>query len=1063
MSKLLKTLTVGVAILAVVLGVSKASAASYTFSSNLTVGSRGQDVQQLQMILNSDSSTMVAVTGAGSPGMESTYFGALTKAALIKFQAKHGISPTSGYFGPITRAFLATWASGSTTSTVPGCVAGAAYSSTTGAPCNSGTPITVTGGAVSVSLAADNTPARSVVLGQASAELGRFVFSGTGVVTNVTLQQIGLSAYNNTLQNVYLYNGATRLTDSGSVSSNGVITFNGPSGLFTVNGSMEVTVRADLVPGSQNANQTGTVGVELTGFAVSGGAPVSAAISGNLMVIVNVTTAAATFSQAATSNPPASAQVNAGTSNYTIWSNQLGVSTRALNLRSATFRFIGSAPISALSNIKLYVDGSMVGTAGTIQPINGSNYIVFNLTSTPFVLSTGSHTVEVRADIVGGASYSFQISIQNPADLQLEDSQLSGVYVTPTTNGTTVAIPNNTVGNSVLILQGTNSVTIDPAFTTTTITGGATNVPIAQYKFTGYGEAVKITSLVVTPSLTSYSPASVSVPSLNNVSLYANGAQIGSTQNWSGTSTALTFNLGSSLIIPAGQSVILTVKADLISGTSVNYTAGNVSVVLTSSSNNAQGQSSQQLLTIPASNVTSNTLTIGGNTITVAQNASLTNQSVAPNTPNQRIGSFVIQAGSAEGLQVTNLSVGVGSSAGITNLANLRISGTNISVNPVNPQGTNNFSTNFTIPTSQSQIVDVYADIGATVGTATTTLTVTGRGIVSNVSTTTTAVTGQVTTIAQGGVTSVPTIVSSATLPSQYLIGPSSPTIATYNFIATSSAATIQELKFSASSSVANAISSIAISANGQTLSAPVVSGVVDISGLNILIPAGFGGVNVVVTPTYSPVGGVNGIASNSTTTISLIYVKSLSGNQTTVINPSVASQTMTLVSSKPTLAVASPNVSLATGLTEIADITVSADANGAIKVNNLPIAVQSSGQAVVNASSIASSTLQVQNAGGTVISTATDTGLTVTAGSNGTDTISFAGGYQIAAGTSETFRIFATTAPGTGAAPQNQLGTRLGTAGSFTWTDVNGNVGSLTAVLLPSAAYPSISAIVHN
>jgi hypothetical protein len=76
---------------------------SFTFTRDLTVGSTGEDVRQLQVLLNSQGH-MVASTGAGSPGNESTYFGALTRAAVSAYQAANGISPTAGYFGPITRA-----------------------------------------------------------------------------------------------------------------------------------------------------------------------------------------------------------------------------------------------------------------------------------------------------------------------------------------------------------------------------------------------------------------------------------------------------------------------------------------------------------------------------------------------------------------------------------------------------------------------------------------------------------------------------------------------------------------------------------------------------------------------------------------------------------------------------------------------------------------------------------------------------------------------------------------------------------------------------------------------
>ena len=76
--------------------------ACFTFTMNLTVGSTGNEVMQLQKFLNGKGFT-VAASGAGSVGNETAYFGSLTQAAVAKFQAANGITPTAGYFGPITR------------------------------------------------------------------------------------------------------------------------------------------------------------------------------------------------------------------------------------------------------------------------------------------------------------------------------------------------------------------------------------------------------------------------------------------------------------------------------------------------------------------------------------------------------------------------------------------------------------------------------------------------------------------------------------------------------------------------------------------------------------------------------------------------------------------------------------------------------------------------------------------------------------------------------------------------------------------------------------------------
>jgi len=83
-----------------------AVAPSYSFTRSLTVGSVGADVKALQQWLNANGYT-VAASGAGSVGKETTYFGALTKAAVAKYQAAKGITPAVGYFGPKTRAAVA--------------------------------------------------------------------------------------------------------------------------------------------------------------------------------------------------------------------------------------------------------------------------------------------------------------------------------------------------------------------------------------------------------------------------------------------------------------------------------------------------------------------------------------------------------------------------------------------------------------------------------------------------------------------------------------------------------------------------------------------------------------------------------------------------------------------------------------------------------------------------------------------------------------------------------------------------------------------------------------------
>jgi len=75
------------------------------FTRDLTLGSEGEDVRQLQIYLNSKG-FIIATVGTGSKGNESTYFGNLTQAALARFQAAKNIRPAEGYFGRVTRAYI---------------------------------------------------------------------------------------------------------------------------------------------------------------------------------------------------------------------------------------------------------------------------------------------------------------------------------------------------------------------------------------------------------------------------------------------------------------------------------------------------------------------------------------------------------------------------------------------------------------------------------------------------------------------------------------------------------------------------------------------------------------------------------------------------------------------------------------------------------------------------------------------------------------------------------------------------------------------------------------------
>ncbi|MEK7574798.1 MAG: peptidoglycan-binding domain-containing protein [Patescibacteria group bacterium] len=100
---------------------------AYTFTENLSIGSTGQAVLELQRFLNQDSYTAVAMSGPGSTGQETERFGVLTKLAVIRFQEKYrtevlipaGLYQGTGFVGMLTRVKMNSLQSSASTAVLP--------------------------------------------------------------------------------------------------------------------------------------------------------------------------------------------------------------------------------------------------------------------------------------------------------------------------------------------------------------------------------------------------------------------------------------------------------------------------------------------------------------------------------------------------------------------------------------------------------------------------------------------------------------------------------------------------------------------------------------------------------------------------------------------------------------------------------------------------------------------------------------------------------------------------------------------------------------------------------
>ena len=692
-------------------GGAPAVCAGVTFTRNLTVGSTGSDVKCLQAILNQSASTQVATTGAGSPGNETTYFGSRTLAAVKIYQANHGWTPAN-QVGPLTRAALNSTIAGGTTVTP-------------GQP-----PVVVpTGAGLTVQLAYNNPAAGTVILAQGLAPLAKFTLTnGDNVevkVTNFKANRIGVSL-DTTLANVYLFNGAKRLTDAATVSS-GVVTFNDAAGLFTIpaGGSVTITVAADL---SATAGQTLGVSINAATSVTTNASSVKGTfpINGNLMTAATATGAGVQFT--ATTTPTTNTSL-IPQNDYVVWQNSAVITTRAVDFTRIAFKEIGSVKTADLQNFRLHVDGVQVGSA--IANLDANNYVTFDLTGSPKRMEAGSRVIKLVADIIGGSSLNFKFRVSVSADANFVDTQYN-VNTAPTTATTSGSFTVADVTSGVqTIASGTLTFTKKTDSPSGDVVNTASNATLGKFTLTAAGERVKVESLYVriiftnvtgTDDCTASSTICTTAASmlLRNGMLLANGVQIGSTTAISPVAAGTLFSPGSSLIVEPGSPVTLEVRGDIYDATGTYNdidSTDTLQVRIVAGSSNAQGLVSLSTLSTPAANTDGNILTVKTGGLTLSKYTAYTTQSMVPPLTAAKIAHFTLTANTTEAVNVSTIEANLNNVVS-TYATNLYVTfGTDTtSVKPTISQASNSWSVNYTLAAGQTKDLIVYADINSYAG-----------------------------------------------------------------------------------------------------------------------------------------------------------------------------------------------------------------------------------------------------------------------------------------------------------------------------------------------------------
>lgn len=598
-----------------------------TFTRDLTIGVTGDDVMCLQKYLNS-AGFQLAASGAGSPGAETSYFGSRTQAAVSKWQAANGVSPTAGYFGPISRAKYDALVAATPPPPPP--------------PTTTPPPPVPTGSGLSVSAATQ--PGDSLApLSASRIKVTSFTVTaandGDVVVNSVTVERQGPAADSSISSVVILDENGLQIGLSKTLNANHQAILNNK---FTVAKGTSRTITV-AINRPASASDGGSV-ARMAVVAIDAG---SAQVSGSLPIVgssitMNSTLTIGSATLARGVNDPGSAQTKEiGTNGYKFTAIRATAgSAEDLIIKWVSFNQSGSAAASDISNVKVNVNGTdypaTVSADGKYYTASFGDGIA---------LKKGNQAeVYVTADIVNGSNRTVDFDLYRYTDLYMV-GQSFGYGITPTcsscSSGTASAGSFSTDTNPIwnayaaTIGAGTISVTASTAVPAQNIAVNLNDQPLGAFDVDVKGEPITVSSMVFRVSANK-NDSSVSEADYTDVKLVdnASGKVIAGPKDGSGTTdTQMVFTFTDAVSFPVGKKTYVLrgkLSTDFDSDTLVS-----ASTTPSSDFTSVTGDTSGTSISV------SNTGTVSGNSYTVksgAVNVSLSNSPTAQNVIRGAVG-----------------------------------------------------------------------------------------------------------------------------------------------------------------------------------------------------------------------------------------------------------------------------------------------------------------------------------------------------------------------------------------------------------------------------------------
>lgn len=596
------------------------AAGCYTFTRNQKMGDVGGEVMWVQQFLNNHGA-MVAASGAGSKGSETSSFGGKTKAAVMAWQSGNGVTPASGYWGPLTRAKANAVCAGST-----GTTGGTTGGTTSG---------------VGITVAAAAQPANSLApKGAVRVPFTNFTLSNnTGVavtVNGVTVQRTGLgqdAAFAGVVlvdsNNVQVGTSKTLNSNHQAIVGDTFTLMPGETKTLTVAGNMQSSLAA----------YTGqVVGLSVVGVNTTATVAGSLPITGAQQTLNDTLAVGTVTSNISTFDPNGNQSKNIGDTNLKFTGVRFTAgSAEDLKLYSVRFRQVGSIGSSDLANMVVIVDGVSYPTMVSAD----GKYYTATFPGGLLIQKGFTKDVYLQGDVVGGnASGRYaEFDIDKTSDVYIV-GQLYGYGIAPANgSGTLNAGSGATASN-----HSTNITATQPWFqgSTFSITGAsvttvakanevpaqnvAVNVPnqvLGGYVFDLKGENLSVQSQVFHIATTSGSMPSL----MTSVSLVdENGAVVAGpvdavADGVSGQKVTFT----DTVTYPTGRHVY-TLKGKIASGT-----ANNTAIVVSTASTdwtNITGATTGNTVALSFSSVPMNAMTVKAASLAVTVSSTPSAQTI---------------------------------------------------------------------------------------------------------------------------------------------------------------------------------------------------------------------------------------------------------------------------------------------------------------------------------------------------------------------------------------------------------------------------------------------------